>query len=101
MTRKVFICTDTSKLKELGFKEESKNNYIYYNGISRGILVYQRNEDYYISFIHYSHNVLSVFKKMIEMKIIKEIEIPYYTRDSELNRLKNRIEELERKLNNE
>ena len=101
MIRKVFICTDTSVLESLGFKEECKNNYTYYNGITRGISIYPNKDKYYISFIHYSHNVLSVFKKMIELGIIEEIEMPYYTRDTELNRLRKRIQELERKVNND
>ena len=101
MTKTIFICTDKNQLKDLGFEEEAPNHYTYYNGISRSISIYKKDEYYYIQFIHYSHIALKVFKKMIELGIVEEKEIPYFTRDYELNKLRKRIDELERKINND
>lgn len=99
--RKIFVCTDIEKAKQLGFINESGNQTLtYYYGITRGIRIHLDKEYYLMSFIHYSHEVLSVFKKMVELGIVKEMKIPYYKKDSEINKLRRRIVELEEELKN-
>ena len=98
MIRKVFICTDTSKLEELGFKYR-KNDYLYStNGQYRIEINLKR--DNIISFIHHSYDTYSMFKKMIELGIVIETEKKIHF-DSKIEELEKRINELERKIKDE
>lgn len=98
MIRKVFICTDISKLSELGFKYRG-SDYLYSTNGQYRIEVDLRKENI-IKFIHHNSDTYSMFKKMVELGIVYETvkEIHF---DNKIEELEKRIEDLERKISDD
>ena len=100
MTKKVFYCLDTSKLEDLGFKKtRCSYEWIYSSNCQYRISVDEKRNGI-MQFIHYNHDTMSMFKKMVELGIVVEgeKEVNY---DVKYRSLENRIKELERLIAND
>lgn len=95
MVRKKMICTDCTKLKDLGFNKISKKEWLYSTKGQHRIIVNQENG--IMQFVHYDIDLMRMFKIMVEMGIIEEREINI-NQCTQIVALERRIEELERKL---
>lgn len=96
MIRKCFICNDTSKLEELGFKKiRCSYEWIYSSRCHYRIAVNERNG--VIQLIHHNYDTYSMFMKMVKMGIVEEQE-KKINQDPKIIALGKRIVELERKL---
>ena len=95
MTKNVFICTDTSKLFELGFVKYQDVLLYSTNGQHR-IWIYPKRNNI-ISFVHHNFDTYNMFKKMCELGIV-EVETIHSYNTSKIEQLEKRIAELESRL---
>lgn len=92
MTRNVFICTNTSKLFELGFVKQQDVLLYSTNGQHRIWIYPKRNNT--ISFVHHNFDTYNMFKRMCELGIVEAVTIRSYN-TSKIEELEQRIAELE------
>lgn len=95
MIRNVFVCTDTSKLYDLGFVKYQDVLLYETNGQHRIWIYPKRNNT--ISFVHHNFDTYNMFKKMCELNIV-EVETIHSYNNSKIEELEKRIAELESRL---
>ena len=95
MTRNVFVCTDTSKLFELGFVKH-QDVFLYSTNSQHRIWIYPKRNNM-ISFVHHNFDTYNMFKKMCELNIV-EVETIHSYNTSKIEQLEQRIAELESRL---
>lgn len=95
--KKVFYCTDTSKLEELGFKKIRCSHEWMYSSYGQYRISIDEKRNGIMQFIHHCYDTYSMFKKMVELGIVVEGEKESHY-DTKYRSLENRIKELERKL---
>lgn len=94
--RKCFVCTDITKLENLGFKNiRCSYEWTYSSKCKYRIIVSEKNG--IIQFIHHNYDTYSMFMKMVEIGIVEEQE-KKINQNTKIIALEKRIVELERKL---
>ena len=98
-TKKTFFCTDVSKLYDLGFihnKHYNPDLLLYQTKDKHRIWIYLK-KDNLISFVHHNFDTYEMLMKMIKLDIVEIRLIETYSKETEIEKLKQRIAKLEEK----
>lgn len=99
MIKKMFVCNNIEKAKELGFNRVSEysSKRVYSHKENRNIKI-----DYYaphqIKIISHNYNSYALFKELVEAGIVEETTVETFSKDKQIELLNERINALEEQL---